>query len=367
MAADEELMGRALELARRAWGQTHPNPMVGALIVEDGEVVAEGWHARDGGPHAERVALAALGRPPRPGATMVVTLEPCSTAGRTGACCDAILRAGGVARVVIGATDPNPAHAGRGVELLRSAGLSVTAGVRADECADLNLIFNHWITTGRPLIAGKIATTRDGFSRPPAGADRWITGQPAREDVHHWRRLFPAIAVGAGTVRADDPALTRRWRETDGTMREDCGWRFVFDSTLATAAGPEASWPRVYVDAWKQRTIVVTSAAADASVRSRLEDAGVQVWAQETTRGATGWTDFARRCATERITGVYLEGGAELLADAARAGALDYGFWYRAPKEGAAGWGGKVEWNFASGARVERQGEDELIRGFLKP
>ncbi len=367
MAADEELMGRALELARRAWGQTHPNPMVGALIVEGGEVVAEGWHARDGGPHAERVALAALGRPPRAGATMVVTLEPCSTAGRTGACCDAILRAGGVARVVIGATDPNPAHAGRGVELLRSAGLSVTAGVRADECADLNLIFNHWITTSRPLIAGKIATTRDGFSRPPAGVDRWITSAVSRENVHQWRRLFPTIAVGAGTVRADDPALTRRWREADGTMREDCGWRFVFDSTLATAVVPEASWPRVYADAWKQRTIVVTSAAADASVRSRLEDSGVRVWNMETTRGAAGWAEFARRCATERIPGVYLEGGAELLADAARAGALDYGFWYRAPVEGAAGWGGKVEWNFPSGARVERQGEDELIRGFFKP
>lgn len=365
MGTEEGWMGRALALARRAWGATHPNPMVGALIVEDGEIVAEGWHARDGGPHAERVALAALGRPPRAGATMVVTLEPCSTAGRTGACCDAILRAGGVARVVIGATDPNPAHAGRGVDVLRAAGLAVTTGVRAEECAELNLIFNHWITTGRPFIAGKIATTRDGFSRPPQGADRWITGAAAREDVHYWRRLFPAIAVGAGTVRSDNPALTRRWREADGTAREDCGWRFVFDATLATAAGAEANWPRVYADAWKQRTIVVTSAAADASALARLETAGVRVWKMETTRGVAGWAEFSRRCAAERITGVYLEGGFELLADAARAGALDYGFWYRSPRESAAGWGGRVEWMFASGLRAERHGEDELIRGFF--
>jgi diaminohydroxyphosphoribosylaminopyrimidine deaminase/5-amino-6-(5-phosphoribosylamino)uracil reductase len=365
-ADDEELMARALDLARRAWGETHPNPMVGALIVEAGEVVAEGWHARDGGPHAERVALTALGRPPRPGATLVVTLEPCSTSGRTGACCDAILAAGGIARVVIGATDPNPAHEGRGVGLLRAAGIEVVAGVRAAECAELNLIFNHWITRGRPLIAGKIATTRDGCSRPPAGADRWITGAAARDNVHYWRRLFPAIAVGAGTVRADDPALTRRWREADGAEREDCGWRFVFDATLATAAGAETVWPRVYADRWREHTVVVTSAAADPAIRSRLEAAGVRVWMQETTRGAAGWEAFSRRCAAERVSGVYLEGGAQILADAAAAGALHYGFHYRAPRLGGEGWGGHVGWTFAPGAVTEQWGADELTRGFLR-
>lgn len=366
MNTDHELMGRALELARRAWGRTHPNPMVGALIVENGEIVAEGWHAKDGGPHAERAALANLGRRPASGATLVVTLEPCSTPGRTGACCDAIKAAGGIARVVVGATDPNPAHAGRGLEVLRAAGIEVVSGVRAAECAELNLIFNHWITRGRPLIAGKIATTRDGYSRPPVGADRWITGAAARENVHHWRRLFPSIAVGAGTVRADDPALTRRWRADDGIAREDCGWRFVFDATLATASGAEAAWPRVYADAWRARTIVVASFAADATTRARLEAAGVRVWTQETTRGAAGWREFSRRCAAERISGVYVEGGAELLADARAAGALDYGFWYRAPKLGGSGWGGRVEWSFSEDGRAsEPLGEDELLRGFL--
>lgn len=363
MDADYELMGRALELARRAWGETHPNPMVGALIVEDGEIVAEGWHARDGGPHAERAALAVLGRKPKPGATMVVTLEPCSTAGRTGACCDAI-KAAGVARVVVGATDPNPAHAGRGTDVLRAAGIEVVTGVRAAECAELNLIFNHWITTGRPLIAGKIATTCDGFSRPAADADRWITGPEARANVHYWRRLFPAIAVGAGTVRADNPALTRRWREADGTERVDCGWRFVFDATLATVAGAPMAWPRVYVDSWKARTVVVTSAAADAATQARLEATGVRVWRQETTRGAAGWGEFARRCAAERISGIYVEGGAELLADGQAARALDYGFWYRAERQAGEGWGGKVDWDLAEPI-IERFGKDELTRGFF--
>src|SRR5947207_7129398 len=124
----ETFMQRALELARTGWGLTHPNPMVGALIVEEGEIVAEGAHAQDGGPHAERLALLARGKAPRPGATLYVTLEPCSTQGRTGACTDAIV-ASGIKRVVIGATDPNPAHAGAGFEVLRAAGVEVITGV----------------------------------------------------------------------------------------------------------------------------------------------------------------------------------------------------------------------------------------------
>ncbi len=360
--ADAIFMGRALELACRAWGETHPNPMVGAVLVENGAIVAEGWHAKDGGPHAERVALAALERRPKPGATMVVTLEPCSTPGRTGACCDALIAAG-IARVVIGATDPNPAHAGRGAEVLRAAGIAVTEGVRADECAELNLIFNHWITTGRPLLAGKIATTRDGFSRPPPGAPRWITGTEARADVHRWRRLFPAIAAGAGTVRTDNPALTRRWTDAEGAAREDCGWRFVFDAALVTAAGMETDWPRVYADAWRGRTTVVTSAAADPAARARLEAAGVRVWLQETTRGARGWGEFAARCAAERISGVYVEGGAELLADARAAGALGYAFHYRAAFDGGAGWGGRVDFGEMGEVKEEQLGADVLLRG----
>src|SRR3954465_1633779 len=157
----ETYMRRALEVARGVWGNTHPNPMVGALIVEEGHIVAEGATAPDGGPHAERLALLARGKTPRPGATIYVTLEPCSTAGRTGACTDAII-ASGIKRVIVGATDPNPAHAGHGFEVLRAAGIEVVQGVLERDCTDLNLLFNHWITTGGPLIAGKAAATLDG-------------------------------------------------------------------------------------------------------------------------------------------------------------------------------------------------------------
>ena len=134
-------MRRALELAQQAWGQTHPNPMVGAAIVEAGVVVAEGWHVIAGQDHAEVAAIKALGRKPAAGASIYVTLEPCSTCGRTGACTNALIEAG-FARVVIGAKDPNPEHAGRGLEVLREAGIEVVEGVLAEECADLNLIFN---------------------------------------------------------------------------------------------------------------------------------------------------------------------------------------------------------------------------------
>ena len=140
----ERFMRRALDVARQGWGTTHPNPMVGAVIVEQGEVVAEGFHEKDGEAHAEIMALHHLGRPPRPGAVLYVTLEPCSTEGRTGACTAAIITAG-ITHVVVGAVDPNPVHAGHGFEVLRAAGVQVTTGVLADDCADLNLIFNHWI------------------------------------------------------------------------------------------------------------------------------------------------------------------------------------------------------------------------------
>ncbi|MDR2863781.1 MAG: bifunctional diaminohydroxyphosphoribosylaminopyrimidine deaminase/5-amino-6-(5-phosphoribosylamino)uracil reductase RibD, partial [Puniceicoccales bacterium] len=185
-------MRRALTLAKRAWGNTHPNPHVGALIVESGVIVAEGWHERAGDAHAEINTLRALGRRPKPGATLVVTLEPCSTHGRTGACTTALLDAG-ISRVVAGTADPFPAHCGRGFALLREAGVEVVSGVLAGECADLNLIFNHRVTHGEPLVALKTATTLDGRIATRTGQSQWITGPEARADVMRWRRYFPAI------------------------------------------------------------------------------------------------------------------------------------------------------------------------------
>jgi diaminohydroxyphosphoribosylaminopyrimidine deaminase/5-amino-6-(5-phosphoribosylamino)uracil reductase len=317
-------MRRALDVARQGWGATHPNPMVGAVIVEEGRVVAEGFHAQDGGPHAERLALLARGKPPRAGAILYVTLEPCSTAGRTGACTDAIIAAG-IKRVVVGANDPNPAHAGRGLDVLRAAGVEVVSGVLEAECTDLNLIFNHWVLKGTPLIAAKSAITIDGRIACRTGESKWITGEPARADVHRWRRLFPAIAVGAGTVLKDSPRLTAR----QAGIEEWCPVRFVFDGLLRTVVDKQL--PGVYTDEFHDRTIVVTTQHGGMGYVRKLRELGVQVWVLPSPTQRVPMAEFRKRCAEERISGVMFEGGAHLVSQIVQDRQLDYLFVYRAP------------------------------------
>jgi diaminohydroxyphosphoribosylaminopyrimidine deaminase/5-amino-6-(5-phosphoribosylamino)uracil reductase len=316
-------MRRALEVARGVWGTTHPNPMVGAVIVEDGHVVAEGATAPDGGPHAERLALLARGKTPRPGATMYVTLEPCCTQGRTGSCTEAII-ASGIKRVVVGATDPFPAHRGQGFEVLRAAGIEVITGVLERECHDHNLIFNHWVARG-PMLAAKAAVTLDGKIACRTGESRWITNEAARADVHQWRRLFPAIAVGAMTILKDNPRLTAR---CEGPP-EWCPWRFVFDGLLRTVL--DKNPPQVFTDQFRERTIVVTTPHGGLGYVRKLRDLGIKVWCFESETQRVAFADFRKKCAEEKIAGVYFEGGAQLLSELVRAKQLDYFFIYRAP------------------------------------
>ncbi len=323
-AEHEVFMRRALGLARSVWGTTHPNPMVGALIVEEGHVVAEGATAPDGGPHAERLALLNRGKPPRPGATLYVTMEPCCTHGRTGACTDAII-ASGIKRVVVGATDPNPAHAGKGYGVMRSAGIEVIEGVLAAECTDLNLIFNHWITTGGPMLAAKAASTLDGKIACRTGESRWITNEAARADVHRWRRLFPAIAVGAMTILKDNPRLTAR----QAGVAEWSPWRFVFDGLLRTVV--DKNLPAVFTDEFRERTIVVTTPHGGLGYVRKLRDMGIKVWLLESPTQRVSFADFRKKCAEERIAGVYFEGGSQIVSELVRAKQLDYLFNYRAP------------------------------------
>jgi diaminohydroxyphosphoribosylaminopyrimidine deaminase / 5-amino-6-(5-phosphoribosylamino)uracil reductase len=323
-AGDESFMQRALAMAERAWGLTNPNPMVGAIVVEKGRVVAEGFTAPDGGPHAERVALAALGRAPKAGASLYVTMEPCSTRGRTGACTEAIIAAG-VKRVVVGATDPNPDHAGRGFEILRQAGVEVITGILERECTDLNLLFNHWITKRTPLLAAKSATTLDGRIATRSGESKWITGEAARADSHRWRRLFPAIAVGAGTIARDNPHLTAR--PVDGP--EWCPLRFVFDGRLRTVV--DQNLPEVYTDKFRDRTVVVTTPHGGLGYVRKLQGLGVQVWLCDSTTQRASLVDFRRRCTEAGISGVFFEGGAQMISQLVQERQLDYFFNYRAP------------------------------------
>jgi diaminohydroxyphosphoribosylaminopyrimidine deaminase/5-amino-6-(5-phosphoribosylamino)uracil reductase len=198
---------RALELAERGRGTTHPNPVVGAVVARDGQVVAEGWHERKGGPHAEVVALRAAGEQAR-GATLYVTLEPCRTFGRTPPCTKAVLEAG-LARVVAGALDPNPA-AGGGLEELRGAGVEVelAKGPLAEAARRQNEAWRTWIAHRRPFVTYKAAITLDGRVTVPGS--RWVSGEESRRRVHELRAASDAVAVGMGTVRADDPRLDAR-------------------------------------------------------------------------------------------------------------------------------------------------------------
>jgi len=361
-------MRRAIAVARRGWGETHPNPLVGALIVEDGQVVAEGHHAKAGEAHAEINALRALGRPPKAGATLYVTLEPCCTHGRTPPCTDAIVDAG-IKRVVVGATDPNPAHAGHGFDVLRAAGVEVVSGVLAAECDDLNLIFNHWITAKTPVFAAKSGVTLDGKVATRIGESRWITGEAARANAHLWRRYFPAIAVGAGTLRTDNPRLTAR---IDGT--EWCPIRFVFDGLLRSVL--DKAMPNLYTDEFRERTIVVTTAHGGLGYVRKLNSMGVRCWSLSSTSPKVSFADFRRRCAEEGINGVFFEGGAQLLSELLQARELDYLFSYQAPvlfgdEKGKSIFRGLRTEHLSNAVRLERVrhetlGDDVLTRGFVK-
>jgi diaminohydroxyphosphoribosylaminopyrimidine deaminase/5-amino-6-(5-phosphoribosylamino)uracil reductase len=367
-STDERYMRRALELAQQAWGQTHPNPMVGAVIVEAGVIVAEGWHRAAGGDHAEVAALKALGRQPAKDAALYVTLEPCSTCGRTGACTDAILEAG-IQRVFIGANDPNPAHAGRGLNVLRAAGIQVIAGVLAEECADLNLIFNHWIAQGTPLIAAKMALTLDGKFAAASGHSKWVTGEVARADVMRWRRYFPAIAVGANSVLKDDPSLTSRIGDTVW-----CPKRLIFDRSLKTFQ--QAPLPQVYTDAFVANTVVLCSEAAASAAQQQADEMGITVWSLPEANGHLDWQFIRSRCVEEGICGVYVEVGPTLATQVIEGRLADYLFIYQAPKlmsdTGSPGLGSlrnsqSMDEVFAlRELRFATLGDDRLTRGFIQ-
>jgi diaminohydroxyphosphoribosylaminopyrimidine deaminase / 5-amino-6-(5-phosphoribosylamino)uracil reductase len=202
-------MHAALNEAKKALGQTSPNPAVGAVLVVGDRIVSRGHHRGAGREHAEVECLRNFGAPLPARATLYVTLEPCSTEGRTLPCTDAILQAG-VRNVVVGTIDVNPRHSGKGIVQLRNAGVRVRDGVLADECAQINEAFNKWIVTGRPFVIAKCGMSLDGRLTRPAGESRWITGRSARLHAHQLRVQVDAILIGAETVRADNPRLTVR-------------------------------------------------------------------------------------------------------------------------------------------------------------
>jgi len=307
---DEFWMRQAFELARRAEGLTRPNPPVGAVVVARGRMVGAGYHRRAGGPHAEVYALRAAGALAR-GATLYVTLEPCSTWGRTPPCTAAVIRAG-VRRVVFAVADPNPRHAGRGRAILRRAGIAVTSGVCAREGAELIAPFASWILRGRPRVTLKLGMSLDGRIADAAGASRWITGPAARRWVQDLRRRCDAIMVGAGTVLADDPQLTPR------PARGRRPWRII-----VAGRRPSALARRVFTAEARDRTILVVPARYPTTAARRLEQRGVQVWRFPAPAGRVALKALLRRLGGEGIMHVLCEGGGELAASLVKAGLVD--------------------------------------------
>ncbi|MBN2451512.1 MAG: bifunctional diaminohydroxyphosphoribosylaminopyrimidine deaminase/5-amino-6-(5-phosphoribosylamino)uracil reductase RibD [Lentisphaeria bacterium] len=334
---DRQWMRRALGLARRAWGRTSPNPMVGAVVVRDGVCVGEGYHPAAGQPHAEALALDEAGGLAA-GATLYVTLEPCCTHGRMPPCTDVILRAG-VARVVAAVTDPNPVHCGRGVAVLRQQGVTVDVGVLEEPCRVLNESFFWWIRRRRPFVLLKLGTTLDGRIATADGQSRWITGASSRRQVQRLRQWADAIMVGGETARLDNPSLTVR---------------------------VPARWPR------QPRRFVWTSRALDPS--SALMRDGTAPAETAKPESTVEWLDFLGGLGQQDVTALLLEGGGELAASALRAGIVNKVAFFVAPRilggrgsRPAVGGRDPLSLDEAvvlDGLRVRHVGEDVLLVGY---
>lgn len=320
LGTDEHYMSRALELAQCGAGWTNPNPMVGAVVVKDGRIIGEGWHTAYGNLHAEREALANCSEDPA-GSTIYVTLEPCCHWGKTPPCTEAIIEAK-LARVVVGAPDPNPLVAGKGFEVLREAGIEVTENVLLDECRDLNRVFFHYIQTKMPLVIVKYAMTLDGKIATRTGASRWITSEVARAKVHEDRHRFAAIMVGIGTVISDDPELTSRIPD----CKTKDPLRVIIDST---ARIPLSS--KIVLTAREVPTIIVVTEKAPQDKLAALVEADCEVFI---TQGES--VDLRALLVylgeEKQIDSVMVEGGATLLWSLFSQGLVDRVQAYIAPK-----------------------------------
>lgn len=318
--ADAAYMRRAIELARRGVGWTNPNPLVGAVIVKDGQVIGEGFHERYGEPHAERNALAACAQDPR-GATMYVTLEPCCHYGKQPPCANAVIEAG-IARVVVGSRDPNPLVAGRGNKRLREAGIQVDEDVLRAECDELNAVFFHYIQTKRPYVVSKWAMTADGKIAAHTGDSHWVSNEQSRADVHELRHRLAAIMVGKGTVAADDPMLTaRRSCESNQPLR------VVVDGRLSLS--PDSQLVKT---AREVPVLVATALPANDERASRLRKLGVQVVSLPDENGKVNLLALMEELGERGVDSVLVEGGGGLHEALFQAGLVNSVVLYLAPK-----------------------------------
>lgn len=359
---DEKYMEQALCIAQYAAGRTSPNPMVGAVIVRDGRVVGQGWHRQAGTPHAEVHALRQAGELAH-GATMYVTLEPCSHHGRTGPCTEAVIDAG-IKKVIVSMTDPNPLVAGQGIARLRDAGIEVIEGVMAAEAAKMNEVFIKWISTKKPFVVLKSAMSLDGKIAAHTGHSQWITGSKAREVVHQLRDRYDGILVGIGTVLADNPSLTTRL-EIPGKnplrIIVDSKARIPLDAEVITDGLPTV--------------IAVTSEASQGKLDS-LRACGITIITTEAKGGRVDLQQLFNILGEQGITSILVEGGASINASVIDENLVDKIKWFIAPKiiggesaPGPVGGIGIADVNHAAlfeEIKMESIGEDILISAYLR-
>ncbi len=315
-ADDYRYMARALQLAERGLYTTDPNPRVGCVLVNKGEIVGEGWHQRTGEPHAEIYALRAAGDRTR-GATAYITLEPCCHHGRTPPCSEALIEAG-VARVFAAMQDPNPRVAGQGLAQLQKAGIETSSGMLQAQAEALNPGFIKRMKTGRPFVRGKLAMSLDGRTAMASGESQWITGEDARRDVHRLRARSSAIVTGIGTVLADDPALTARVEED-----VEQPLRVVLDSRLQMPAD-------AMMLSQPGHTLVLTL-NDDAPKTAALRKAGAEVTALAEHQGRLDLSAVLDELARREINEVLVEAGATLCGSFLQAGLFDELVVYMAP------------------------------------
>ena len=328
MPSDEQLMREALRLAKRAKGETSSNPLVGAVMAKGGKIIGRGWHRRAGLPHAEVEAISDAKRRGNrtKGATLYVTLEPCSTSGRMPPCTHAIIEAG-ISRVVVAATDPNPAHAGRAFRWLRRRGVAVERGVLADEATEINFAFNHWITAGLPFVTVKAAMTLDGKIATASGESKWITGPEARREGMKLRHEADAILVGVNTILADNPGLTLRdVRRPKAEWRGPALRRIVLDPRARTPLG---SW--VLGDEFAEQTTVVVSRDAPAGRLAKLKERCRVITCPLAKRGFN-LKSLLRKLGRQDCTHLLVEGGGETNAAFIEAGLASRVAFFYAPK-----------------------------------
>lgn len=315
---DERYMRRAIELAQKGMGHVNPNPLVGAVIVKDDRIIAEGYHAKYGDLHAERNAFAHL-KEDAAGADMYVTLEPCCHYGKQPPCTQAIIEHG-IKRVFVGSDDPNELVAGKGIRQLEAAGIEVVTHYLKEECDSLNDVFFHYITTKTPYVVMKYAMTLDGKTACHTGASKWVTGERARENVQEMRNKYTGIMVGVRTVIIDDPQLTCRIPGGRNPVRIIC------DSRLRTPLNS-----RIVATADQVPTIIATVCKDPEKIQQYL-DKNVRVIVTAQKDGRVDLKDLMQKLGEQKIDSILLEGGGTLNYSALQAGIVQHVQAYIAPK-----------------------------------